>query len=1722
MKVNEGMKKLLSLLLAFTMVLSYVPMGARAEEVCTHHVHDENCGYVEAVKGSDCAHQCTDSCVTVDVTNCIHDHEAEGCPYTPAVEAAACDYVHGEGCGHVYAQAEVPCTCGGVSVHADGCASLLTEGAECDCTPTLTHAEGCEPRDAVAESCSHVHGDCAYREAAGESWDCDHVCTVDTGCVKAVCTHVCPEGDCGFVQAVAGRDCTFECTECKTEDEPACTCESTDPGEHAPFCDLYVRTYEECLCQLSCAEEGLNEWCETCYFEGVASCTGGEDEASAYLTDTDYTITNGKLVIHDGVTTIDNFAFYENTVITSVEIPASVTQIGNYAFYGCSSLESVSIPGSVTRIGNSAFCDCSSLTTVAYEGMAEPPVAGSYVFDGTGVSVVEVPAGYEGDTFCDLPVNKNNPAESTTHTVTVSASPAAGGTVTGGGTYEEGDKVTLTATPAEGYKFVNWTENGSVVSTNAAYTFTVTGNRTLVANFEEKPLEISLSIGTAYANTITDMYRGDNGTMYCTITFSKPDPVGRMHMYVDGVKKNASWDVRNITGTTVKKTRSTGTNLKIGKNTVKFEFVPSGSTESYFTNEIVVTMHKIDSTRLLKHLSNDDKAVVVEYDEEKAVEVTSLYDDSNTLYLGPEDYTITYWKDGVSTTEPTEPGVYTVTISIHGNDYYEKMDDVPLTATLTINPPPHTHDWSYSASGDTITATCLTDSDHTFTATLEAENATYTGTAITTASIAYPENWPGEKPTEISYSDNVNVGTATAQITVEGQKLTATFDIAPYDISGENITVVLNPSAGTYTGKRNKPEVTVKFHDTELTGGTDYGYSWSGELVNPDTYTVMVQGIDNFIGVNRTATYTIGKADLTNVSVGLASPLTYTGEPQTPVFAGSADTVDGSPATFAYSTSESGSYDDEISFTNAGTYTVYYKASAPNHNDATGSFEVTVAKQVVTPPTIASKPYTGELQTADVPDSDLYLVLRNDGGTHGGDYPVVLGLNDPNNYTWPDTHMPSHGLTFTITPADNAWATEPTIAGWTYGNAPSAPAMGEPVYGKETTYVRYVGTTNAGADYGSMEAPTEAGEYKAVFTVPETDSYGELKKEVPFTVKRAVPTVSGFAYTEPTLTYNGLEQFVAVTTGMEGVEANNIILNYSAEPRNAGDYTFTVTVPQTDNYEAATLTSDAWKFTIDKAEPVISWDATEFTYNAQPQGEAKVTLENDEVYSGTIQYSYGPNETSGTKGLPTNAGTYVVIASIEGQDNYLPAINQAAIVIKAKEVTPTVELSEDSVTYNGEAHKPAVKVMDGDTVIPAKEYTVSYSSNKDVGKASVTIRDAEGGNYTVNETIVYFLILPDTTELDKLDEDTVTSDDTETIQDVLDSIQPEDLEGISDEAKAAWEAITEKCEDLQDAVDQAKENADAVTDKVTKFETSKPTTGDLNTLEEILEAYKASEGNMTEEEKAAVAEDVKKLEDKIDDLHKTEEKIDDIQETVEELEEKDLTFGDKETIQDVLEEIEETLEKDENLSASDKNELNESKKDAEDLLKEFEEADKVTEQLNKLPESADPDDDKAIEAYEKALEAYNKLGKDQAKVDPAAAGRLEKLNKALTDYKIIKGNGTKWVKGSSTGLAITANGAYSKFVSVEINGRELAKSNYTVKSGSTVVILNANYLNKLKTGKYNIDINYPDGSAEGHFQIVTWDENPFTGDRIMMAFAVMSLSAAALVVLLANKKRFKV
>lgn len=79
-----------------------------------------------------------------------------------------------------------------------------------------------------------------------------------------------------------------------------------------------------------------------------------------------------------------------------------------------------------------------------------------------------------------------------TYTLTTTAFPAAGGAVSGAGTYTSGSVVTVTATPAAGYVFTGW--SGDANGTGSSIAITMNGNKTVTANFAPVAVNYTLSV----------------------------------------------------------------------------------------------------------------------------------------------------------------------------------------------------------------------------------------------------------------------------------------------------------------------------------------------------------------------------------------------------------------------------------------------------------------------------------------------------------------------------------------------------------------------------------------------------------------------------------------------------------------------------------------------------------------------------------------------------------------------------------------------------------------------------------------------------------------------------------------------------------------------------------------------------------------------------------------------------------------------------------------------------------------------------------------------------------------------------------------------------------------------------------------------------------------------------------------------------------------------------
>ena len=87
------------------------------------------------------------------------------------------------------------------------------------------------------------------------------------------------------------------------------------------------------------------------------------------------------------------------------------------------------------------------------------------------------------------------------------------------------------------------------------------------------------------------------------------------------------------------------------------------------------------------------------------------------------------------------------------------------------------------------------------------------------------------------------------------------------------------------------------------------------------------------------------------------------------------------------------------------------------------------------------------------------------------------------------------------------------------------------------------------------------------------------------------------------------------------------------------------------------------------------------------------------------------------------------------------------------------------------------------------------------------------------------------------------------------------------------------------------------------------------------------------------------------------------------------------------------------------------------------------------------------------------------------------------DYEILDGANTSWEQNSDGSLSIRGSGAISKFVGVKVDGNLVDVKNYTVKEGSTIVTLKADYLNTLSVGNYTFEIIWTDGTTATRFTV---------------------------------------
>jgi len=530
------------------------------------------------------------------------------------------------------------------------------------------------------------------------------------------------------------------------------------------------------------------------------------------------------------------------------------------------------------------------------------------------------------------------------------------------------------------------------------------------------------------------------------------------------------------------------------------------------------------------------------------------------------------------------------------------------------------------------------------------------------------------------------------------------------------------------------------------------------------------------------------------------------------------------------------------------------------------------------------------------------------------------------------------------------------------------------------------------------------------------------------------------------------------------------------------------------------------------------------------------------------------------------------------------------VVITAKDQTITY-----GETISG-AEITAVGLVDGHSATVTLTPSTTNVTNGGTITASAAVISFDGtdvtGNYNVSYTSGKLVIKPDTSKIDGLTSENVTSDDEETIKAVQEML--ENADSLTEE----WEDIGENCEELLDRIDETEAEQKELTDAAASFREETVKSTDKENLEQLAKDIEEllDTDNLTEDEREALETVQEQVEGMIDTIEDTAEdskaaaetidahdpatvtsddkgELEQAIETIDKLLTEDhLTEDERKALEDVKADAEALIEKIEaaqnatdtentekvedvtadNIKPEDKEALEDAKADLEKALEDnagnyteeekkaiqdeiqriedamdaLENAQDVTAAITQLPETVEPDDEEAAEKILDAKEAYDELtDHEKSLVDEDVKKKLDDLSASLTAYDIIKGDGGKWTKGTSNGLPFTANGLFSKFVGVEVDGKEVDAKYYDAKAGSTIITLKQSFLKRLSNGEHTITVLYTDGETSGTFSILAESSTPATGDdsNIMLYGSMSVMSLAALVILLlASKKRKQV
>ncbi|MGN0593548.1 MAG: leucine-rich repeat protein [Hominimerdicola sp.] len=631
------------------------------------------------------------------------------------------------------------------------------------------------------------------------------------------------------------------------------------------------------------------------------------------------------VTLPSGITTIGDGAFTSCTSLTSLEMPSSVTYIGNRAFTYCRNLTELNIPSGVTFVGKDAFDD-----NVWYENLSDGLFyAGKVAYAYIGTMAENTSISIKSGTTCIADEAFKNCSLSS---VTIPNSVTSIGS-------QAFYKTSLTSV----------TIPNSVTSIGSE-AFTSCSNLTKVSI----PSSVQ-SIGTmAFSWTgITSAVIPEGVTAIASSTFANCQSLTSVSIpdSVTSIGNSAFDGCTSLAEIVIPSTVNSIGNAAFRKTAISSVVIPSGVEKIDFNTFYNCT--NLTSVSIPNTVTSIGYSAFYNCPALKELTVPS-----SVTTIGKD--AIGYYYD--SSAKTTVPGFVLKGASGSAAETYAANNGLTFTVA--------------GSTTKTNLSTC--------TVTLSGTSFEYTGSAIKPAVTVKNGSKTLTSGTDytVSYTNNVNAGTATVTITGTGNytgTVTKTFTITKTEESDtkdiSKCTITLSGTSFSYTGSAIKPKVTITDGTRGLVLNTDYAVRYI-DNIEVGTASIKIAGKGDYTGtVYKTFTITESTTTpITNCTISLSKDrYVYSGKackPKVTITNGSTTLTSGTDYVIRY-----------VNNVNPGTATIVIAGRGKYTGSTTATFtiasdftkcDITLSKTTFTYTGNACKP------KVTVKDGDKTLVLNTD------------------------------------------------------------------------------------------------------------------------------------------------------------------------------------------------------------------------------------------------------------------------------------------------------------------------------------------------------------------------------------------------------------------------------------------------------------------------------------------------------------------------------------------------------------------------------------------------------------------------------------------------------------------------------------------------------------------------------------------------------------------------